>query len=359
MLLLTRYDRLGASSRLRSLQYIPFLEARGVEVHGSPLLGNDYVRRLHSGAGKPWRGIAAAYASRLWRLLSVRGFDLVWFEKELFPKLPAWAEGILHLAGVPTIVDYDDAVFHLYDHSPNGAVRRLLGGKIDAVMRSATIVIAGNDYLARRALLAGALRVEHLPTVVDLERYPPAYRAWGHIRSREEPFTIGWIGSPATSRHLALVEAPLRELSREKTTRVVVVGAGPLQLAGVRLVLRPWAEATEVEEISASDVGIMPLPDSPFERGKCGYKLIQFMACGLPVVASPVGANREIVDHGATGFLAGNETEWVAALEALRDSPELRARLGAAGRRKVEKRYSLQITAPRLHDLLCQAAAAR
>jgi hypothetical protein len=120
----------------------------------------------------------------------------------------------------------------------------------------------------------------------------------------------------------------------------------------------PWSEAEEVAAISACDIGIMPLADGVFERGKCGYKLIQYMACGLPVVASAVGANREIVRHGIDGFLAETEEEWRDALRTLAADPALRARMGAAGRRRVEEAYSLQVAGPRMADIL-RAAATR
>ena len=120
--------------------------------------------------------------------------------------------------------------------------------------------------------------------------------------------------------------------------------------------IRDWDEATETGEIGKFDVGIMPLPDNPWERGKCGFKLIQYMACGKPVVASPVGVNREIVVDGVNGFLASSHDEWVRALERLKSDPELRRTMGANGRRMVEEKYCLQVTAPRLHRLLLEAA---
>lgn len=351
VLLLSRYDRLGSSSRTRFYQYLPRLAAGGVEVTVAPLLGDGYVARLYAGAGKSWGAVAAAYGRRLGHLSRVGRFDVAWIEKELFPMLPAWAEFALKRLGVPTVLDYDDAVFHGYDLHRSPLVRAVLGGKIDAVMRRATVVLAGNAYLAGRAREAGAPWVEELPSVVDLDRYPPPRER------RVESFAVGWIGSPVTTKYLGLIEAPLRALCRDEGTRLVTIGAGPLRLDGVRTERLPWSEASEVESLSQIDVGIMPVADAPFERGKCGYKLVQYMACGLPVVAPPVGANAEIIEHGLDGFLVHSDDEWIAALSELRASPELRARMGAAGRRKVEERYSLQVTAPRLLELLREVAA--
>jgi glycosyltransferase involved in cell wall biosynthesis len=120
--------------------------------------------------------------------------------------------------------------------------------------------------------------------------------------------------------------------------------------------IRDWDEATETAEIGNFDVGIMPLPDNPWERGKCGFKLIQYMACGKPVVASPVGVNREIVVEGVNGFLASTQKEWVDALLRLKENPALRRTMGERGRRMVEERYCLQVTAPRLQRILLDAA---
>ena len=119
----------------------------------------------------------------------------------------------------------------------------------------------------------------------------------------------------------------------------------------------PWTEAAEVAAIAEFDVGIMPLADEPWERGKCGYKLIQYMACGLPVVASPVGVNRQIVEHGVNGFLAETPTQWDEALRTLLADPALRQRMGQAGRQKVERQFSLQVTGPKVGCLACSGGA--
>lgn len=138
--------------------------------------------------------------------------------------------------------------------------------------------------------------------------------------------------------------------------RLLVVGCEGLEVRDVPVETRKWSEDTEVSAIQQFDAGIMPLPDAPWERGKCGYKLIQYMACRLPVVASPVGVNREIVEDGVNGFLAATPDEWVIALKQLRDHEELRQSMGMAGRKKVEAEYNIQVTAPKLGELLRSAA---
>jgi len=350
ILALTRYSSLGSSSRVRFHQYLPSLAASGMEIRVAPLLGNDYVRNLYSGKRQPVFPVLMSYLRRITNLMAGRYVDLLWVEKELFPWIPFGLENLLLRRRIPCVVDYDDAVFHRYDHHDSRLVRSLLGKKIDALIRLAKTVVVGNQYLADRASSAGAVKIEYLPSVVDTDRYV--------IRQKTaEQFRIGWIGSPVTAPFLGLIRDALEEAARQTGARLVLVGAGNRDpLPGVGKELHPWSEDSEVAHIQSFDVGIMPLPDGPFEQGKCGYKLIQYMACGLPVIASPVGVNARIVEQGKTGFLASNNDDWINALGILFRDAKIRADFGRAGREKVERDYSLQVTAPRLLDILGRAA---
>lgn len=349
VLLLSRYGPLGASSRVRFLQYLPYFRSKGVEVTVKPLLSDDYLRALYNG-GSRWREVIKGYTGRILALLGARRFDVVIIEKELFPFMPAIAERFLRLIGVPYVVDYDDALFHRYDCHSNIWIRLLLGKKIDAVMCQANTVIAGNNYLAERAHRAGAKNVEIIPTVVDAERYLPKPKA-----GFETPI-VGWIGTPQTSRYLKPLLPVFEAIKNEMAVRFVAVGADPQYFEGTPVEVWPWAEDSEVESVQQFDVGIMPLVDSPWERGKCGYKLIQYMACGVPVIASPVGVNSEIVEEGVNGAFATETEEWETALrEMLSAGPEIRAKMGNAGRGRVEQWYSVQAQAPRLYRVLQDA----
>jgi glycosyltransferase involved in cell wall biosynthesis len=351
LLALPRYQRLGPSSRVRFYQYYPALRERGFVVQDAPFLSNDYVRRLYANQPVQVTDVFLAYLRRLSVLLRARDFDLLWLEKEFLPWMPAWMETLL--ARRPYVVDYDDAVFHRYDLHRSGLVRGLLGKKIDRVMRNAVLVVAGNEYLAERARAAGAKWVEILPSVVDADLCVPA-------PARVSGFTVGWIGSPVTAPYLEVARPALETLINGGQAGVSLIGAGnAIKWDNLPVNILPWREETEIQDIQGFDVGIMPLVDEPFERGKCGYKLIQYMACGLPVIASPVGVNRQIVEHGVTGFLAESQDEWRQALVTLRDNPDRRREMGLAGRRKMELEYSLQATAPKLASLLLRAHQAR
>lgn len=350
LLMLPRYGSLGASSRLRMMQYVPALSAAGMQVDVAPMLDDAYVRGLYAGA-VPKAVVAAAYARRLRRLCTMNRYDLVWLQREACPWLPGWLELALLGRSTPLAVDYDDAVFHRYDAHASPLVRALLGRKIDRVMGHADLVTAGNDYLAARARAAGSPRVEWLPTVVDMERYREA----APLRTAR-PLVVGWIGSPATAHYLGEVADALRPMHESGLIRCIAVGANPDQVAGTPFSAREWREETEAEELRGFDVGIMPLRDDAWERGKCGYKLIQYMASGLPVVASPVGVNTQIVEAGGNGLLAEGSGQWAAAIAQLAGDPDLRRRMGEAGRRRVELGYSVQAQAGRLIDMLQRLA---
>lgn len=351
VLALTRYESLGSSSRVRFYQYVPYLESRGVEIVTSPLLDNNYVRGLYSGTKTPLRSILFAYAKRLNTLLLKGSFDLLWVEKELLPWFPSLFEAFCRASHPPYVVDYDDAVFHRYDMHSRFFVRALLGKKIDHVMRNAGLVIVGNDYLGDRALKAGARRVEYLPSVVDVGQYHTK------LHRNVSTFHIGWIGSPLTARYLNLIREVIHQLNQESNIHMVLMGAGSQSpYPHVPTEILPWSEETESLLSHKIDVGIMPLVDEPFERGKCGYKLVQYMAGGIPVVASPIGVNRQMVEPGINGYLANSTDDWLHALRSIRDNLELRAAMGKAGHQKAKKLYNLEVTAPRLLTFLSAAA---
>lgn len=345
ILLLTRYDRKGASSRLRSLQYLPFLRSLGWKVDVTSLFSNEYLERVY--AGKRYAAlILSGYFNRVKVLTRAGRYDLLWIEKELFPYLPLLMERFLSRLNVPYIVDYDDALFHKYDRHSFWLIRALLGRKIDSVMRHAALVVTGNSYLADRARAAGVRKIEILPTVVDVSRYKVTKM------SANNRLTVGWVGSPATAKYLTLIGKVLARVQRDHGVRVSFIGSGPVQIGNVCCDVTEWQESLEPDLISALDIGLMPLPDGPWERGKCGYKLIQYMACGLPVIASPVGVNCEIVRSGVNGFLANTLEDWEEALNVLIKDPVLRCRMGVAGRSLVESQYSLKSQASRLEAMI-------
>jgi glycosyltransferase involved in cell wall biosynthesis len=346
ILALTRYERLGSSSRVRFYQYFPYLDAKGIEIVSAAFFTDVYVQSRY--ASKPVNSVSVlkAYVKRLFALFSSAKFDILWVEKELFPWLPAWFEIFLQRLVIPYIVDYDDAVFHRYDMHKSILVRNILGHKIDWVMQRSTLSIVGNEYLAERAKQAGAKRIEYLPSVVDVSQYKTKNSG------AKSPFRIGWIGSPVTAPYLDQVRDALNLLSRETEIQITLIGSGNiLPFPDIPTDIFPWSEEIERRIGEMFDVGIMPLVDGPFERGKCGYKLVQYMAGGLPVIASPVGINSQMVEPGKNGYLAASTDEWLHAFRTLIHDNQRGFDMGRAGRQKAEQLYNLQVTAPKLLDL--------
>lgn len=353
MKILCRYSRMGASSRLRTMQYLPYLRDAGLSIQVEPLFSDDYLQRLYDKRSTAPAALRA-YAGRMRHLFTVPGNDVLWIEKEALPWVPWLIERMALPRRSPIVTDYDDAIFHRYDMHRSPAVRAVLGRKIDKVMAASALVTAGNSYLAERARQAGARRVEIVPTVVDLNDYRLA-----EMRPAGSPLRIGWIGTPSTWVEYMVSMMPLlADVAMHEGGRILAVGAGKSAEPHPLLDVLPWSEDTEVARIQEMDIGVMPLSDTPWSRGKCGYKLIQYMACGLPVIASPVGVNAQIVEDGVNGFLADSEQEWRAALTRLAADRGLRQRLGLAGRRKVEEHFSIQAWGPRVAKLLSGVANA-
>lgn len=351
LLALTKYGRLAASTRQRLMQYEPALARAGVEIGYAPLFGDDYMQALAQGKRAGIRSIAASYAGRLGTLLRRTDADVVWLHYEAFPFLPAPFERLLSRLRRPVILDFDDAIFHNYDDHPHAFARRLLGRKLETTIRAADAVTVGNAYLQDYATRFNP-RVQVLPTVVDTSLYrPAAHRPAG-------PLVVGWIGSPSTWRYVEPVLPGILQQVAAAGAVFRAVGAGPgaARWAGVESI--DWSEDSEIAAVQSMDIGIMPLPDEQWARGKCGYKLIQYMACGLPVVASPVGVNTRIVRPGVNGFLVEDAAGWAMALGELLASPALRDRLGQAGRVIAEQEYSLAAFAPPLVALVTSMARA-
>lgn len=351
VLLLSRYGELGASSRLRSCQYLSRLKAAGISVVVKPLFSNKYLSQKYSGI-TPIIEVAKGYISRGAAVLGSHKFDLIWIEKELFPWIPFVLEKCFLPNKFPIVIDYDDAIFHRYDRNKSQIVRCLMRDKIDKIMRSATAVIVGNKYLADRASSAGAQSIVSIPTAVDLDRYPEHTNSNTH----GSVIKIVWIGTKYTSKYLSLLKEPLIALQKRFSVQLKVIGPSGIKFRGVDVVSVPWSESTEVSSLQDCDIGVMPLSDSDWERGKCGYKLIQYMACSLPVVASPVGVNFEIVKPGENGFLASSSIEWENAFVALCSSQTLRREMGKCGRQQVERNFSVQVLAAKLEKVLREAA---
>jgi glycosyltransferase involved in cell wall biosynthesis len=269
-------------------------------------------------------------------------YDAVIIYREVSLLGPAIYERLLSRTGVPIIFDFDDAVWLTGPGSANGVFSGLrFPRKTATICRLASAVAAGNHFLAEYAKQYSK-NVDVVPTTVDLDTSPLQPPI-----SSDGAFRIVWVGSSSTLHHLDVVRRPLERFAQTQPTVLRVICSDPPKrpFKGVELEFVPWSAAGEALKLARSHVGIMPLPDTEFSRGKCGLKALQYMAVGRPVVVSPVALNADIVQHGENGLLASTDAQWVQALQALAGSPPLRQRLGLAGRSTVEERFSAKVGA--------------
>jgi glycosyltransferase involved in cell wall biosynthesis len=345
----------GAGCRFRVAQYIPYLRQAGFEVTISafytPAFFKVVYRRGHY--FKKAAMFMAQAARRLRELLSVAQYDLVVLYREAVPLGPPVVERLIAARGIPIVYDFDDAIFLPNVSEANRAISFLKNpGRVSTILTLSNEVIVGNEFLATYARRY-ADSVTVIPTAVDTARFRP--RAGQREPDRE--LVVGWIGSPTTFPYLETLADVLREVAARHRFVLKVSGAGrPVNFPGVNVQVVPWSMSDEVTLFNSCDIGVYPLTDDDWSRGKCGFKAIQCMACGVPVVAAAVGVNREIIEDGLNSFLAATPQEWIEKLSRLLSDPPLRASMAKAGRDTIEERYSLRVTAPRLAAVLGSAA---
>jgi hypothetical protein len=247
------------------------------------------------------------------------------------------------------LFDFDDAVFLRDSYASKGmySPRRLR--RFADTIRHVDFVVAGNALLGKQAAHWIDSRCVHvIPTCVDVERYPTAT----HQRAGAGAELV-WIGSSSTLQGLEAIRPYLEDMGRNwPGLQLELICDRFLELENLSVIRRPWSEATEARDLASADIGISWVPDDPWSRGKCGLKVLQYMAAGLPVVANPVGVQAEMVRHGETGLLATTAAEWSAAVGRLAHDPSLRIRMGQAGRARVEREFSVAVGAARWVEML-------
>lgn len=316
LFLVPRLDK--ASTRYRVLQYLPYLDQGGI----------DYEIVALSRQSR----------NRLSLARRIRNSDTVFIQKKLFSFLDLyWVRKLAKRM----VFDFDDSV--MYKSGPASRRQQQRQQRRFAVTAGkADLVIAGNRYLQQEALPFNR-EVRLLPTVLDMDRY--IAREESGDKTRE--VVLGWIGSRGTLRYLQDIGPALEELGRRwPGLKLKIVADDFFDLNNVQVIKKPWSAADEIADLHSFDIGLMPLTDDIWTRGKCGFKLLQCMAVGLPVVCSPVGVNADIVTDGREGFHATTREEWVAKLDALIADSDLRRQMGQRGRLRVANAFSLAINGP-------------
>lgn len=346
VLFLTLYPELAASPRYRVGQFLPGLRALGVDCTVAGAV-SDAVWSRHQGAARPRAFWYHAHETprRVGQILGARDYDVVFVQKALASAYVRGLPTLLRRCAARVVYDLDDAVHLAPPHPLRGPWRALEDrDQISMLFQTAARTLAGNAWLRDEAARQGA-RAHLFPTVVDTERFrPPAAPPGG--------FRLGWIGSPSTTPTLAPVAAALRDLDGAEA---LLVGADPARVDWPGARVAGWSFDTEVAMVQSFSVGLAPQARDDWSRGKCALKALICMACGVPCVATPFGAAREIIEDGVNGLFAETPEAWRAAVARLRE-PSERARMGAAARATVEARYALSRATPRLAEHLEAAA---
>jgi glycosyltransferase involved in cell wall biosynthesis len=345
-------QNLAPGQRYRIEQWVPLLKGQDIQVEFAPFLSEAGLRVLYLRGHVSRKALETLRGC--WRravgLAGRASFDAAYLYREALPLGPPWIEA-RWARRMPLIFDFDDAIFLRATSAANAWTARFKPrDKTERICRVATHVTVGNEFLASWARRHSAA-VTVIPTTIDTDTYVPTARA-----PNPRPI-VGWTGSRTTVPYLQALAPALRRLRQHVEFELRVIG-GEIELSGLDVRCVPWRSETEVEDLRPLDVGLMPLTDDEWSRGKCALKALQYMALGIPAVVSPVGANATVVQDGVNGSHARNDAEWVDRIASLLRDPGLRMRMGAAARRTVEGTYSGRVQAPRMAAVLREAVDA-
>ena len=329
-----------ASQRFRFEQYFSALEKKGITCRHYPFYSRRAFNVLYRKGYffKKFAGVMTGFIRRLVQILRSLESDITFVHREMAPLGPPILEWMLIIFFRKKIIyDFDDALWISDKPSKKGWLRKIRWNKkIAWICRKSYRISAGNAYLADFAARYNPSVIIN-PTTIDMSGI-------GNIRSAQntDVVTIGWTGSHTTLKYLDAIREPLREiLSQYKMTRLVIICNRRPEWELNNMTYVKWKETTEWEDLSRIQIGLMPLPDDPWTRGKCGFKILEYFAVGIPALASPVGINAQLIDNGKNGFLCEDENDWVKNLDQLIREPLLRSSMGETGRKLVEDKFSL------------------
>jgi glycosyltransferase involved in cell wall biosynthesis len=361
VLALASYPIEAAATRYRLAQFVGPLRECGIEVSVRPFLDSQLFASLYDRKHLPGTamGLLKAALKRLADATAARKSDVLLLQREavLFgPPLIEWLA--TKLARCPMVLDLDDATYVPYTSPSFGRVARTLKwfSKTDDLIRWSKIVTCGNRAIAEYVSSKGVL-ARIIPTVVDTDRFRPKE----HSDTDDLP-VLGWVGTHSTLPYLESIVPTLEQLARSHRFRLKVVGSGRpcVSIPGVEVENLHWRLEREVEDFRSFDIGLYPIDAQLYANrwaaGKSGFKAIQYMAVGIPYVATPVGASAEIGEVGVTHFCASTSEEWANSLETLLNDPERRRTMGAAGRRHAIEHYNLPAQTKKLAQALRDAA---
>ncbi len=338
------------SQRLKYEQYFSYFRANGYQVDVRPFMSEA----LWSIAYKPGKTLQklwhllAGYARRFGLLWSLRGYDVVYVHLWVTPIGPPVFEKLVLSLARNVVYDIDDLVYLKNEKADKWYTRIFKGRKKPIVlMRSADHVITCTPYLDSFVRRYNEATTD-ISSTINTSAYQPV-----NPYSNDLKITLGWSGSFSTARYLKLLEPMLRKLGESIDFRLLVMGDSNLSMNGVEVEAIEWSEASEVGFLQQFDIGLYPLPlDEEWVYGKSGLKALQYMALGLPTVATAIGTNFRIIESGTNGMLVTTDDEWLQALTLLAGNPDERRRIGANARRTVVEEYSIEANKDRYLDIL-------
>ena len=328
------------SQRFRFEQYIDFLKRNGFDYNFSFLLSEDDDVAFYSeGNYLSKAGILAKSALRRFsEAFHASSYDIIFIQRECFMLGTSFFERMFSHSKAKIIFDFDDSIWINNVSEANKNLSFLKNAnKTSEIIKVADLIFAGNQYLADYAKQFNK-NVEIIPTTIDTEEYQRIYS-----EKSDDKICIGWSGSFSTIQHFKYAIPVLTEIKKKYGSSVAIKTIGDAKYKNEELgvVSLNWSKEDESKELSSFDIGIMPLPDDEWAKGKCGLKGLQYMALAIPTIMSPVGVNSEIIQDGVNGFLASNTEEWVHKLSVLIDSKEKRELMGRAARKTVIEKYSV------------------
>lgn len=337
ILFIVPYPTEGPSNRFRVEQYLPHLRERGITYSLRPFYSSSIYKILYK-RGYYLRKAASVLffiLRRIYDVFTARSYNLIFIHREAYPFAGYIFEWLFRLSGKKLIYDFDDSIF----------LKKPV--KVKKMLRMSNYVIAGNEFLKNYASQYNE-NVSVLPTCINAQIYEPRIKT-----SNEDKVIIGWIGTLSTAIYLDLLKNVYAALAnRYKNIEFRIVGGGYLRNSNLPIIFKEWSLESEVSDLKEFDIGVMPLFDDDWARGKCAFKIIQYMAVGIPTVASKVGMNTEIIENGKDGFLVSNEKGWIEKLSLLIEDKTLRESMGKAGRIKIENFYSLEANKQKYIDIL-------
>jgi len=353
VLFISPYPREGPSYRYRVEQYFEYLEKNGIKYLSRPFMFRSFYKIIYK-PKKNFKKYVYFLLSSILRCIDfLRSFkyDIIFIHLEAYPIGPPFFEYLWTKFGKPIIYDLDDAIYLTSKESAYKIIKLIkFNKKIQTIIKLSKEMIVCNNHLKNYASnFKNENKIHIIPTSLNTDKFIPNQSN----STNKKGLVIGWIGSYSTASYLNQLKNVFKFLSSKYNFNLKIVGSNLLfQIDGVKIMNKEWSLSADLEDFQSLDIGVYPLPDNEWTKGKTGFKTIQYMAVGIPCVVSNVGRNKEIIQDGVNGFLADSEEEWIKKLSLLIENSELRKKMGVLGRKTVEERYSLKVNAPNFLDII-------